>query len=114
MDRKNWAEKFADQVRRTPALLLLLLLSGVIAAAGTVFSAGQCAWNAYDEHFRWRQYEYDKIAELRAGISVERFEELLGSALFVRRNAAGSLTESSFKGRDYWVQAVDLPSHVEK
>ncbi len=107
MERKNWAEKFADEVRHLPAIVLLLLLSGVIAAAGTVFSAAQCTWDAYDAHFQWREDEYNKIADLRAGISIERFREILGSPIFVRHNDDGSLVENSFQGRDYWVQAVE-------
>ena len=110
MERRSWAEKFADEVRRLPALILLLLLSAIIAASGTIFGAAFFAWEAYDDHFRWRDHEYDKISELRAGITVERFKEILGSPLFVRENVDGSLTESSFKGRDYWVQAVHDPT----
>jgi len=106
MGGNNWAERFADQVRRTPPLVLLLLLSAIIAAAGTVYGAAQCVWDGYDETYRWRQHEYEKIAELRAGISIERYDELLGSPLFVRDNDDGSLTESSFRERDYWIQAV--------
>ena len=106
MESQNWAERFADQVRRLPLLVLLLLLSGVIAATGTVVGAADCLWKGYDDHFRWREHEYERISELRAGINVERYTELLGSPLFVRKNTDGSLTESSFKRRGYWVQTV--------
>lgn len=106
MTGKSWAEAVADEVRRFPVIVLLLLLSSIVAAIGTIYAAADCALGAYDAGFRWREREYDKIDHLRAGISIDRYEELLGSPLFRRKNDDDSLTESSFKGRDYWVQAV--------
>lgn len=109
-DKKNWAERLAEQVQRFPLLVLLALASGIIGAAGTVYAAGQCTWDHYDDTFRWREQEYEKISKLRAGISIERFRELLGSPTFVRASQDGGLTESTFRGRDYWVQAIHNPT----
>ena len=55
----------------------------------------------------WRQQEYGKIAQLRGGLTLERFRELLGVPMFVTSSKDGQIpTEYLFHGRDYWVQAL--------
>ena len=47
-----------------------------------------------------------KIAQLRGGLTLERFRELLGVPMFVTSSKDGQITEYLFHGRDYWVQAL--------
>jgi hypothetical protein len=102
----NWAERFADRAKRTPLLVLLsfaaVLISSVVVVSGAVVNG----WNWYSNEVQWRDDEYRKLRSLRAGFSLESFKEALGSALFVRPSENRKLVESSFRGRDYWVQAV--------
>jgi hypothetical protein len=67
------------------------------------------AWTLdwYEDTFRWRQEEYRTLSSLHGGISIAKMEEVLGSPLFVRNSEDNSgLTEKTFQGRDYWVQAI--------
>jgi len=54
----------------------------------------------------WREGEYGRIAQLRGGLSIERFRQLLGVPMFVTPSKDGQFTEYLFRRRDYWVQAV--------
>jgi hypothetical protein len=53
----------------------------------------------------WRQAEYRRLNGLKAGYTIAKFEEVLGTPLFSRPAGRG-LTENTFQGRDYWVQAI--------
>jgi hypothetical protein len=54
----------------------------------------------------WRDAEFSKLDQLKGGLSLQRFEEVLGTPLFVTRSRDGGFTQSLFRGRGYWVQAV--------
>lgn len=67
----------------------------------------------------WRSVEYSKLEGLQAGFAISRFNGVLGQPLFRRPVSQMSphpfgprhpryrgWTESTFVGRDYWVQAV--------
>lgn len=65
-----------------------------------------------------RQAEYAKLSQLRAGLNVAKFEEVLGSAYFIRVSKDGAFIEKTFRGPgggdpaarpDYWVQAEQPP-----
>ena len=74
------------------------------AAMDADFEQSQVAASAGEE--RWREAEYDKLAGLRAGYSLDRFRQLLGAPLFVAPVQGTRNVESIFQGRDYWVQVV--------
>lgn len=92
--------------RRFPLIVLLVLLALIFSSGYTIWQLGERVWDAYQSHYRWREEEYEKLGQLSGGMSIAKFEEELGSPLFVRRSDDGTLTERSFRGRDYWVQAV--------
>jgi hypothetical protein len=54
----------------------------------------------------WRDAESSKLDQLKGGLSLQRFEDVLGTPLFVSRSRDGGFTQSLFRGRGYWVQAV--------
>lgn len=95
-----------EWVRSTPVVVLLVLAALVISSIITISGGAAWAVDQYTNHFRWREGEYDKLKALHAGFSIEKFTEVLGSPTFVTRSPDGSLTEGTFRGRDYWVQAV--------
>lgn len=54
-----------------------------------------------------REGDYERLALLAAGITLERFVAVLGPPLFVTPSRdAGGLTQSLFQGREFWVQAI--------
>jgi hypothetical protein len=113
MTRQNWVGRFDAWIRKTPVWVLLILAAVFVSSVITIGHAVLQARDLYSDTFRWRQEEYRKIGSLAAGISSEKVKETLGSPLFVRKSQDGSLTESSFRGRDYWVQTIsDLSGTV--
>jgi hypothetical protein len=53
-----------------------------------------------------REAEYAKLAQLRGGLTLEYFRQILGVPLFVTHSRDGAFVQYLFRGRDYWVQAV--------
>jgi hypothetical protein len=114
---KSRTKRFDAWLRNTPIVLILgltaFLLTTVIAIGGSVTVA--IHW--YHKNHEWRQREYEKLADLRAGFTIEHFEAVLGEPVF-RRSAVlvqpvfrgpprrENVEESTFEGRDYWVQSV--------
>ena len=94
--------------------VLIILVTAFISSAIIIGNTIQQARDFYSDTFRWREHEYSKIAKLSAGISSEKVKETLGSPLFVRKSKDGLLTESSFRGRDYWVQTISDSSGTVK
>lgn len=85
----------------------MLILVLFISASVTIYGGVRGVISFVDDTFRWREQEYAKLRELRGGISIYRVNEVLDSQpVFVRESSDGTLTEASFKGHDYWVQAV--------
>lgn len=78
------------------------LLSALIVVAGAAIYVG----DRYKEKFRWRQAEYRKLQALHAGYSIDRFEAVLGTPVFSRKDPQTHLREDTFRRRDYWVQVV--------
>src|SRR3990172_3370466 len=106
MSKRNWAQRVDDWVRQTPPFVYLVLAALILASAITIWQGVSRARGFYEDTFRWRQQEYSKLSSLRSGISIAKVEEVLGSPLFVRTSEDGSLVEKTFRGHDYWVQAV--------
>lgn len=94
-------------IRQAPPIVLLFLIAVVLSSVITVGRASLAIRTWFRLRIRWRQREYERLRTLRAGIGLSKLEEILGQApLFVRRSSNGSLTEHTFRGRGYWVQAV--------
>lgn len=93
-----------DRVKAHRIIVGLLLVAAVMTAlqviAGTISSGIESARNRID----WRRPVYESLQSLAAGFSVEKFDEVLGAPVFVRRHERW--TERSYQGRDHWVQAV--------
>lgn len=106
MGDESRTERWVDWLKRSPPLLIISVLVLLISAFVTITGFASDAWDYYDDRARWRDSEYDKIRQLRAGISIDRVAELLGSPLLTQKSADEVFTEKSFRGRDYWVQAV--------
>jgi hypothetical protein len=76
------------------------LMTTIITISGPVQDLRH--WWVYEHN--WREREYEKLTALRAGFTLTKFEEVLGAPVF--RQTTRRWAESSFQGRDYWVQAV--------
>jgi hypothetical protein len=86
-------------------LAVFFFVTVVVSSLVVLVGAGVSVVRWFDETFRWRDAEYSHLAELRAGFTLSEFEHVLGTPLFARP-ASSHLTESTFRGRDYWVQAI--------
>lgn len=106
MSDETRASRFDRWIRRSWPFVLLFLVAAALPTAYAVTQLVSIGRDYYRDTYLWRDDEYDKIASLHGGISIAKVEEILGSPLFVRASEDGSLTESTFEGRDYWVQAV--------
>jgi hypothetical protein len=73
----------------------------VIVVTGAALYVG----HAVQREWFWRGGEYDRLARLKAGFDLRYFEEQLGRPVFIR-HASDGYTESTFRGRDFWVQAI--------
>jgi hypothetical protein len=100
------AESVDAWIRRTPVFIYLILVALILSALITIWQGAAGLRDFYQDRFAWRAGEYEKLASLHGGISIAKFEEVLGSQTFVRTSKDGTLTESTFEGREYWVQAI--------
>lgn len=85
-------------------MVLLVLAALVISSIVTIVGAVLAAWRFGTAHVWWRRDEYQKLKQLFAGMSIAKFEDVLGSPTFVQKKQVYS--EGVFKGRHYWVQAI--------
>lgn len=128
--RPNWAERFVDRLKRSPFLVLFFFASLTVSACVVLVDAGIRVHRWYGNTYEWRDREYAKLTNLKAGFALARFRESLGSPVFSRPVAsiaprpiqgpallgfsrarpAQGLTESSFRGPGYWVQAISDPN----
>ena len=53
-----------------------------------------------------RVREYRKLASVRAGMYIGRFEDTFGTPLLIRKSSDGSRIEKTFAGPNYFVQAI--------
>jgi hypothetical protein len=102
----RWARRVAQWRERNPILVVLFLLASIVTACSVLTLALLDVYDRYDRRFNWREREYAKLEGLRAGFQLERFRDALGTPVFRRAARNGSLLESSFRGRDYWVQTI--------
>lgn len=103
-------KRFDAWLRNTPLILILGLIAFLLTTSITIGGAVTGALHWYDTKHEWRQREYRKLEGLRAGFTIEHFDAVLGQPVFRRSSARGKLQESTFEGRDYWVQAVSSAS----
>ena len=80
---------------------LIVILSSTITVVG---------WAG--DQLRWREREYSKLTSLKAGFDVRYFEDKLGRPVFVRRSPGGHV-EYTYRGHDYWAQAIARGGAVE-
>lgn len=100
------ARRFDRWVRRSPPVLIVGLLLFLLASAADLGERVTAAWGWYDDRFEWRDDEYSKLQQLHSDLTLERFEEVLGAPWFRVASEDRRWMEHTFKGRDYWVQAV--------
>lgn len=81
---------------------LSLLLSSMLTIGGGL--RGALEWQR--KTFEWRDAEYKKLSDLRAGYSYDQLRKQLGAPVFERVSDDRKLIEHSFSGRDHWVQTV--------
>lgn len=108
------AERFDKWVRRSPPVLVLALVLFLVTTAGAVFDRGDDIWSWYQHRFEWRAHEYAKLHALRAGYTIATFEQVLGAPIFTRTSYDRRWAENTFRGRDYWVQAVSQRGAARK
>ncbi len=103
---RDQVDKVDAWVRRAPLVVILLLAALLASSLFTLGDALNRALAFWDDTVQWREREYNKLGELQAGISLTKVSETLGEPTFVRLSEDGTLQESSFQGRDYWVQTI--------
>jgi hypothetical protein len=121
----NWAQRFERRIRTHPLLVVFFLASVLVSSFVVLSTAAFSIREWYRDRFEWREEEYRKLTSLRAGFSLAKFHEALGSPVFERNGRDmylrpfprgsrinPSWKESSFQGRDYWVQTVSNRSGV--
>jgi hypothetical protein len=102
--KKNWAEKLKRAIDRYPLVILIVIATSFISYAFTLGSGIFALKDFFDSRIGWRKVEERRINRLFAGMSVDKFKEILDSPMFV--TVKENLTEYSFKERGYWVQAI--------
>jgi hypothetical protein len=84
--------------------VIALFVTAVAGVVGLIANAIHWAEPGAD----WRQAQYQRLNGLKAGYTLAKFEEVLGTPYFSRAAGHG-LTENTFHGRDFWVQAISQP-----
>jgi hypothetical protein len=91
-------------------LLFLFLAGGTVTAILVLANAAINVGRFVDEKVYWKDDQYKKLEGLRAGFFLGAFDDSLGTPVFVRQR--GQLREQTYRGRDFWVQAVSGPDAV--
>jgi hypothetical protein len=99
--------------------VVLLFVAALISAGFVVGDAVTRFHGWFDHRFEWRDAEYRKLTSLQAGFTLAKFRAELGEPLFQRavsdtvpqpfarkNRSRQGFTESTFRGRDYWVQTI--------
>lgn len=84
----------------------LIYVAALVAAIVVIADTRLALHDRWNQHFDWRDDENAKLTSLAAGFSRTIFEEKLGAPVFDRTSKDGRLREQTFRGRDYWVQAI--------
>jgi hypothetical protein len=105
-ERSSRTKRLDRFIRSYPLVLILALLAFLITAGITVGGGVTRAAHWYEHRYNWRDGEYEKLRALRAGYTLQTFEDRLGVPMFQRRSRNRKWIESTFQRRDYWVQAI--------
>jgi hypothetical protein len=106
MEDTNWAERVVGWVRRKPLVVFLLFAALLASSIASLVDYGMRATDTIQDALRMKQREYDLLTDLKAGFTIQKFEETLGAPIFRRPLDDRRWTESTFQGDSYWVQAV--------
>jgi hypothetical protein len=104
--KDSWTQRVDRRIRESAPLLVAGLIVLLVSSAFTIGSGIGHLRGVYESKFRWKQEEYSKLQSLHAGFSVQKFNEVLGSPLFVRADKENNFVENTYEGRQYWVQAI--------
>lgn len=107
------------RVRGSSMFVILALATVFVSSVITIGGAVIRARDYFQATVGWRALESEKLNRLVAGTNIGMFAALLGPPLFVRESSEtvsgyyGSrgwvtepVTESTFRGHGYWVQAI--------
>ncbi|MEU1466563.1 ETEC_3214 domain-containing protein [Streptomyces sp. NPDC005727] len=108
-ERQPLGERLDNFFKKTPALVLVLSVSGLVTAVSTLVGAvGLIAF--WLKHPTWQSVEYERLSKLRAGVTLQKFEEQLGQpsyrSLHTAPGITGTTTESVFQRNGYWVDVM--------
>lgn len=106
-EQRSRAHRLTDRLAGSPLGVVVksvLLVAAVVGALVVIADAGLGVRDRWQREFNWREPAYRKLTSLHAGFSIRRFEQVLGTPVFER--VKGKFREQTFRGRDYWVQAV--------
>lgn len=78
---------------------------GIIGGLIVILSATINVVRWAEEQLDWRDQEYKTLTSLKAGFDVRYFEDQLGRPIFTRHSKDG-FVEYTFRGHDYWAQAI--------
>lgn len=92
-------------------LVVLALFAGVTGSIATIEHNVRRSIEWTQGRLNWRSYATDRIAELRANVTIDDFESRLGRPRIITRLSSAGTTSTSFtqriyQQRGYWVQAV--------
>lgn len=104
--QETWGTRLRKRFDSHPVLTVLVVSAIFVSSILTISGAVGDVVRWHRNTFLWREAEYEKLENLRAGYSFDQFEKLLGPAVFERLADDGRLVEHSFEGRDYWVQTI--------
>lgn len=102
----NWAERLLERVKKWPIVVVVAAITVVIGGLVANTEAALNVERWVDNKFFWKDNENRRLIALRAGMDISQFEAQFGAPVFRNPDEEGELTESSFRGRAYWVQAV--------
>lgn len=104
------AERFHVFTRRNIILVSVFFLSNLITSVSTLVTAVTVFRDSRED---WRPAEYRMLRELRAGHTLERFKEKLGTPAFrVKDPIDGHVSNIFQPRRDYWVEAISDETDV--
>lgn len=84
----------------------LLTAAGLLAAGLLILNSGIDVYRYTNGHLDWRDREYMRLQQLRAGFSREQFRAELGTPVFDRRGKSGRFREETYQRREHWVQTI--------
>jgi hypothetical protein len=81
-----------------------MVSAAIIGAVTLIWNVGRSAVQTIEEKVAWRDASYERLRELRVGMTIKRVDDLLGSPAGTARSARGDFEQRVYAGRDHWVQ----------